>query len=92
MNENVIEFISNEKTAGITFSQQKYITKIRKLAASHPDECKILAENSDGSIFAHVPTSWIKVSPPKQMNISEERRQQMVDNLRKVRENKTYEN
>lgn len=66
MTENVIEFIKGEETATVTFSQGRYIGRIRKLAAAKPDECKIIVENPDGSIMAHVPVSWVRVSPPAQ--------------------------
>ena len=66
--ENVIEFIKDEKRATVTFSQGRFKTKIRKLAESHPEECQIVAENKDGSICAHVPVNWVKISPVKQMS------------------------
>lgn len=63
--ENVIEFLRDEKCATVTFSQGRFKTKIRKLAESHPEECQIVAENKDGSICAHVPVNWVKISPPR---------------------------
>ena len=66
--ENCIEFLRNAKTATVAFSQGKYVTKIKRLAEKRPDECVIVEENYDGSIVAHVPVSWIKVSPPKQVS------------------------
>lgn len=80
--ENVIEFLLNEKTATVTFSQGRYKTRIRELAKSHPEECEIVAENKDGSICAHVPTAWVKITPPR--NISEEHRKLLSDNARNI--------
>lgn len=68
MRENVIEWLNGQDWVSVSFAQGKYITKIRKLAESHPDEVKIIAENPDGSICAHVPLKYIKVSPPKKMS------------------------
>ena len=65
MIENVIEFLKDQDTATITLSQGRYISRVKKLAAEHPDECKILTQNKDGSVMAHVPVSWIKISPPR---------------------------
>lgn len=78
-NENVIEFLRDQKTATCTFCQQKFINRIRKLAASHPKDCQIVAENKDGSIVGHIPTSWIKLNPPKQ--ISDKQRETLRQNL-----------
>lgn len=71
--ENNIEFLKGATTATVCFSQGRYVTRIRKLAESHPDECKILYTNSDGSIVAHIPTKWVKVSPPRK--VSDEQRE-----------------
>ena len=64
--ENVNEFLRDEETASVTFSQRRFITRIRKLAEKYPDQARILAENEDGSVFAHVPVRWIRISPPKE--------------------------
>jgi len=80
-NENVIEFLRSEKTATLTFSQGRYIFKVKKLAEKRPDECQITKENKDGSIVAHVPVSWIKISPPKEMNFTEEQLKERTERL-----------
>ena len=62
--ENVIEFLENQQQATVTFSQGRYKTRIRKLAEARPEECQIVAENKDGSICAHIPTTWVRIAPP----------------------------
>ncbi|MGN0290925.1 MAG: helix-turn-helix domain-containing protein [Lachnospiraceae bacterium] len=62
--ENVIEWIKDRDRATLTLSQRRTITRVKKLAGMHPEECQIVAVNKDGSICAHVPVSWIKISPP----------------------------
>lgn len=64
-NENVIEFIKDEKRATVTFTQGRYKSRIRKLAENHPEECQIVVENMDGSLCACIPVEWVKISPPK---------------------------
>ena len=71
--ENIIEFLSDEEKAMVTFSQGRYKSRIKKLAAERPEKCEIVAENQDGSICAHIPVSWIKVYPSRE--VSEEQRQ-----------------
>ena len=85
MNENVIEFLRGDKTATVTFASHTRLNgRIRKLAESHPDECQIMFENSDGSILAHIPTNWIKVSPKRK--VSEEARERGRQALLSYRE------
>lgn len=86
MTEEVIEWIRGESVATITAcSSSRLNGKIRKLAQEH-EECQIIRVNDDGSILAHVPVKWIKVSPPRK--VSEEQRQAAADRFRKMRENR----
>lgn len=84
--ENNIEFLKGATTATVCFSQGRYVTRIRKLAESHPDECKILYTNSDGSIVAHIPTKWVKVSPPRK--VSDEQKEAAGERLRQLHKKK----
>lgn len=77
--ENVIEFLEGEAMATVTFSQGRYKSRIKKLAAERPEECEIVAENQDGSICAHIPVSWVKINPsPK---VTEETRQRSRERM-----------
>ena len=71
--ENNIEFLRNSETATVCFSQGRYVSRIKKLSEQYPDECKIMYTNTDGSIVAHVPTRWIKISPYKKVITDEQR-------------------
>lgn len=67
--ENVIEWIRNDKTVTVTFANNtRFNTKVKKLADKYPEEVEIVKENSDGSIVAHLPLSYIKISHPKIMS------------------------
>lgn len=78
--ENNIEFTQNSKTATVYFAQGRYISKIKKLKEKYPDEVDIVAENYDGSIVAHIPTKWIKISASKR-EISDEQRKAASERL-----------
>lgn len=67
MTENVMEFLRGQQRATLTFSQGRFISRVRKLAEERPEDCQITAENADGSIVAHVPVSWIKINPPREL-------------------------
>lgn len=69
--ENVIEFTKDSERATVTFSQGRYKARIRKLAKDHPEECQIVAENRDGSLCAHIPVGWVRISPPKAVSESQ---------------------
>ena len=65
--ENVLEFVQNSSTATVTFTQGRYISRIKELAEKKPDKCQIMTENRDGSIVAHIPTTWIKINPDREL-------------------------
>ncbi len=83
--ENVIEFTRNAKVATVTSCQGRYVTKIKKYAEEYPDDVQITSEKK-GTIVAHVPTDWVKISPPRKVNFTDERKKASIERLRKWRE------
>ena len=81
-NENVIEWIRNDSVATVTLSQGRHITRIRKLAATHPEDVQITAENMDGSICAHIPVKYIKFNPP--VKLDEEEKEKRRENIKRA--------
>ena len=62
LKENVIEWLTGKQVVTVTLTQPKYISKVKKLAKTHPSEVKILHTNKDGSIVAHLPLKAVKLS------------------------------
>ena len=75
--DNVFEWYTGESVATVTFSQKKWVNKIKKYSEEYP-EVVIVAENEDGCICAHVPVSWFKFSPPKKGRIYTEEEKQIA--------------
>lgn len=87
MNEFCIEWIKGGSYAGVTVPSGTALkSKLLRLADSNPNEVKIISENKDGSIFAHIPISYVKVSPPRK--ISEEQREAAAERFREMWKNK----
>ena len=80
--ENAIEFSKDSERATVTFTQGRYKSRIKRLAESHPEECRIIAENEDGSLCAHIPVKWVRINPGNE--ISEEHRDKLRENIRKA--------
>ena len=83
-NENCVEFLNNQKTMIVSFCSQKWITKIKKLSQSNPDDVEIIAENKEGSICARLPIKYLKISTPRK--VSDEQRQKASERFKKLRE------
>ena len=83
--ENAIEFVKDGSRATVTFSQGRYKTRIKELAKKHPEECEIVAENKDGSMLAHIPVSWIRINPVKEL--SDKQLKQLEDARKNILKN-----
>ena len=62
LQENLIEWMTGCKAATVTFSQKKFVNRIKRMAEKHPELVDIVAENEDGSITAHIPVSAIHLT------------------------------
>lgn len=67
MRDNVIEWLDGQQTVTVTFYQKKFVNRIKKLAESRND-VEIIAENGDGSICAHLPLKFIRISAPRELS------------------------
>lgn len=90
--DNSVDWFTGEKVANFTFSQKKMVNKLKKLAEDFPEDVKIEVVNKDGSIFGHIPVSWIKISAPRKgREFTEEERNAAAERLRIARENRKNE-
>lgn len=83
--ENCIEFLKDQKRTTVTFSQGRYITRIKKLAEKYPEECEIVSINKipgEGEVIcAHVPTRWIRIQSPAVGKLTEEQKTELRKRL-----------
>lgn len=90
MNEFVIEWLRYGEYAGVTAPPGTALkNKILKLAEKRPNEVKIIAKNEDGSIFAHIPINYIKISPPRE--VSDEQREKARQRFKEMQAKKKNE-
>lgn len=68
LRETAWNHIAGEQTGTFYTAEQKWINKIMDLKETHPDEVDIRHINPDGSIVAHLPISWFKVSQPRKVS------------------------
>lgn len=88
--ETNIDIVNTEHQATVSSSELKQINKIKKLHESHPEEVKIVIapEDNHGVIVAKMPKSYIKISPPRKVNYTEEQRAAAAERLAAARGNK----
>ena len=84
--ETAVGYLSCDSYATFSSSEQKWISKIIKLHESHPSEVEIkyMPENNNGMILAHIPKSWLKVSPPRKREMTEEQRKAASERMSRI--------
>lgn len=85
MRENVFEFYKDESRMTVTLSQGRYISRFKELAEKHPEEVDYII-NEDGTLFGHMPVSFLRLNPP--YSLSDEEKLRRAENLRKFRESR----
>ena len=90
MNETAFDYLSCDTHATFTTTEPKWIRKITALSKTNPNEVQIIytPEQNNGTLYAHIPKSWLKVSPPKKMSLTEEQRLAAAERLSKNRKKK----
>ena len=84
--ETCVEYIDIDNYATFCSSERKWINKITKYVTSHPDEVQMVRtpEDNCGVIYAHIPKSWLKINPPKKMNLTDEQKAERTERMRKI--------
>jgi hypothetical protein len=84
--ETIINYNNEEDTANVYTWHKSLINKLSNLLDERDDiQCKYTDEECASFV---VPKSWIKVSPPKTRNLTDEQRAKAAERLRKAREAK----
>ena len=87
-NENMIEFLDNDKEATVTLHDMRLKNRVMKLTEEYPDEVTIKAvpEQNHGFLVAHVPKKWVKINPPIKREMTEEQKQANREFMTKLRQ------
>ena len=84
--ETIINY-NNEKSTANVYTWNKAL--INKLSAILKERQDIQCKHSDDECATFVvPKNWIKVSPPRTRNLSEEQKAEAAERMRKARESK----
>ena len=76
--ETAFDYYGNEKNAYFSTSENKWIKRIYELKKQYPEQVniKIYPEDNDGCLCATLPKTWLKLNPPRKMELSDEDREQ----------------
>ena len=80
-------YLTEDRILHFSSDEPKWKNRIEALAKEYPDECviKVRPENNDGCINADLPAAWLKIKPPRKVNMTEEQRMAAAERMRKIR-------
>lgn len=93
--ETAMGYLTEDKgVAWFSSDEQKWRTRIEKLAKEYPDEVKIIVypEDNDGCVNATIPAKWIRVRPPRKLNLTEEQKAKRAEQMRGMRKGTDEDN
>lgn len=81
---------TDKGTAYFSSDERSWIRKIRLLKEKFPELVSIERdpETNDGCICAKIPTEWVKITPKRERNMTEEQRIAAAERLKNARENR----
>ena len=70
--------------AFVSSDERKWVNRLRKLAHEKPGECVILKqpEDNEGFIYAKVPQKWVKIAPPRTVELTDEQREALAERVK----------
>ncbi len=84
--ETVFEHLDGKDTWTISTDERTWKNRLVKLAEQNPAEVECVAVNRDGSVMFHVPASWVKVRPPRKVNMTDDQQSALAERLKLARE------
>ena len=90
--ETVYEHTTGDNTFTITAAEQWSKTMVKRLKKRYPDEVDIRYINEDGSMLVHMPFSWMRVSPKRKLNLTDEQREERRVRMMSIVQSQNVEN
>ena len=89
--ETCFNCVDKDDYAVFSSSEKRWINKILKMHEKYPDKVQIVhyPENNYGTIYAYIPKKWLKLSPPRQVNYTDEQKAAMAKRLAAARNKQT---
>ena len=83
--ETVLEHEQGRNYFAVSTGEISFRNRLTKLAEKYPHDCVVIAHNDDGSVYYHVPVSWVKIAPPRSVTMTDEQKRAAADRMRNIR-------
>lgn len=90
-NENAIEWLDTKQKATVTLHGGRLKNRVMKLAEEYPDDVEIRREPDEngGFLVAKIPAKWVKITPPRRLELTDERKEELRERLKAHRMRRT---
>lgn len=67
--------------------ERKFINRVRRLKEKYPEQVRVIAEpeNNNGCIYAELPREWLRIQPPKKVELTDEKRKELSDRMKRLK-------
>lgn len=85
--ETAFNYCSDQPYAHFSSDERKMISRVLKLAEANPGSVEIIKspEENGGAIYCRIPKTWLRISPPRKMQLTDEQRRERAERMRAVR-------
>lgn len=82
------------ENAYLSTDERWLISRIGRLSASNPDSVQVIKnpQENDGCLYCVIPSKWVKISPPRVIELTDNQRAERADRLRNARMNTEKKN
>ena len=83
-NENAIEWLDSRDKATVTLHGGRLKNRVLRLAEEYPDDVEIRREpdENDGFLVAKIPVKWVKITPPRRLELTDEQKEELRERLK----------
>lgn len=86
--ETVFDILSDQDWIDFSSTDYVWCKRILALKNKHPDLIEIKTINKDGSVVAKIPLSFLKISPPRTLSMTDEQKEAQRERARAMRKDK----
>lgn len=82
-NENAIEWLDTQQKATVTLHGGRLKNRVLRLAEEYPDEVEVRREpeGNGGFLVAKIPAKWVKITPPRRLELTDEQKEELMARL-----------
>ena len=83
-NENAIEWLDSRDKATVTLHGGRLKNRVLRLAEEDPDEVESRREpdGNGGFLVAKSPVKWVKITPPRKLELTDEQKEELRERLK----------